>query len=202
MWRTSRQRKNYLYLLLFELIWTSLFLAFHPSEERCHFSQWLSRILSGDRGCDRAPVSICDQFSLAQDKWRSLPPLSEPKYLPGSCVLSSKKVFCFCGTRGHQERVNRVESLQVHSESKWTVLHFDFKLPKTYHLIGVSMLGYILVFGGASITSYNMYKCTEEGEVIEDMTEERGEIPGLMCGGVVQVYREKIYAVGWRREGS
>ena len=72
-----------------------------------------------------------------------------------------------------------------------------FKLAKTYHLIGISVAGWILVFGGASNTSFNMFKCTEEGEAVEDMSEERGEIPGLMCGGVTQTFKERIYAISW-----
>ena len=55
------------------------------------------------------------------------------------------------------------------------------------------------MFGGASIASYNMYKLSEEGEIVEDISESCGEIPGLMGGGVAIAHKERIYAVGWRK---
>ena len=76
------------------------------------------------------------------------------------------------------------------------------ELPKTYHLTGVSRGGEILLFGGASNALYITYRLSEEGEVVSDLSEMCGEIPGVMCGGVTLLAKEEVYAIGYRRENN
>ena len=71
-------------------------------------------------------------------------------------------------------------------------------MAKTYQLTGVETEGEILIFGGASNASYNMYRVKEDGKVVADLSKSGGQIPGAMCSGVRVVLRGKLLAVGWR----
>ena len=68
----------------------------------------LSYFLVALGGCNQTPLSICDLYSI--ESWTSLPPLLEPKYGVGSVMVESKRVFCFCGTRGRNQRLHSVQS--------------------------------------------------------------------------------------------
>lgn len=74
------------------------------------------------------------------------------------------------------------------------------RIPKTYHLVGVSFRNRIVVFGGVSKESYTTYVLSEEGELVQDFSLE-GNIPGEMCRGSMRVKRGRIYAVGLNKAG-
>ena len=52
----------------------------------------------------------------------------------------------------------------------------------------------ILVFGGAAIASYNAYTFDEEGELLEDISDDPF-IPGYVCNGSFVVRKGNVYAV-------
>ena len=84
-------------------------------------------------------------------------------------------------------------------EGEWQVLPLNENIAKTCDLAAVALSGKILLFGGSSNASYNMYLLSEEGALLEDLSG-IPNIPGYMCTGPVVVQEGKIYVVGWRDE--
>ena len=82
-------------------------------------------------------------------------------------------------------------------EANWRTLPLDSRIAKTYHIAGVSFRSKIMLFGGVSSASYNMYALSEEGELVDDLSEDP-LIPGFMVRGCSLVQEGKIYAVGLR----
>ena len=80
-------------------------------------------------------------------------------------------------------------------EGKWKTLPLNENIAKTWHLAGVEFQGRIVVFGGVSCVSYNMYTLSEEGELLDDLSADP-LVPGFMVRGSVAVTDGKIYAVG------
>ena len=80
-------------------------------------------------------------------------------------------------------------------ETKWSTLPLKNQIAKTLGLIGVQFEGRILVFGGTPWSSFNMYALNEEGELLENLSEDQN-IPGYMCQGAVVVIKGKLHAAG------
>ena len=146
-------------------------------------------------GWDRKNLKIGEKYLVSVNKWVELPPLNIGRHFPGSLLLKSRRAFCFCGSHGPQNRVNSIESIQLAWEGEWKTLPLNGKIAKTYHLAAVPYLSRVMLFGGASHASYNMYKLDEEGNLLEDLS---GDplIPGAMCQGSFVVEEGKLYAMG------
>ena len=61
-----------------------------------------SSLLFAVGGWNRAPHWICEHYQAKTDKWKQLPPLNESWTWPGSCLLQSKRAFCFSGGAKYQ----------------------------------------------------------------------------------------------------
>ena len=67
-------------------------------------------------------TSSCEKYMIGSDKWKDFPPLRAARYSPGSIILESNKVFCFCGVGVIQSMINCVEMNQIASDSEWKTL--------------------------------------------------------------------------------
>lgn len=115
----------------------------------------------------------------------SLPQLREARLSPGGCVLNSKRLFIF-GGRSKSGSVDSIECLQLDLEINWKIItQKNRSFSHACSVVGVSIRGEILVFGGKPNSNYCMYRCTEEEDLIEDLTSASQHIPGLMGMGVV-----------------
>ena len=78
---------------------------------------------------------------------------------------------------------------------EWKVLPLDERIAQTYHLVGISFEGNIIIFGGDSSVSFSMYLINENGELVADLSLDLN-IPGRMCQRGVITSKGKIYVVG------
>ena len=91
-----------------------------------------------------------------------------------------------------------IETLHIHTDTKWKTLPFDERVAKAYLLVGVSYEGKVLLFGGRFLSGHNMQSFSEEGEFVEDLSEDP-LVPGYMTQGSVVVKRGRILASGYRK---
>ena len=108
-------------------------------------------------------LKTCERYLVGANKWSGLPPLNEARMLPGSLLLKSLEAFCFCGGLAPQNFINRIEKMRVECEANWRTLPLDSRIAKTYHIAGVSFRSKIMLFGGVSSASYNMYALMRKG---------------------------------------
>ena len=80
------------------------------------------------------------------------------------------KAFCFCGTQGYNTDLNSIETLEIGREGEWKTLPLNDTIAKTFSLACVQLEDKIIVFGGESAASYNMYILSEEGELVGDLS--------------------------------
>ena len=78
------------------------------------------------------------------------------------------------------------------------MLPLDGRIQENHYLVAVHFQGQVIVFGGEY--DYNMYRFTEEGDLIEDLSRDP-LIPGEMLWGSYTSQEGKIKAVGYRAVG-
>lgn len=123
-------------------------------------------------------LKISEQYSIAPNKWSQSPSLNQARRCPGSIALPSKIVFCFCGSYTFRKELNSIERLE--NEREWIVLPLNNEIKRVTDLGAVLYEGSILLFGGTNSSPGIMYKFSEEGELIEDLSEGRA-IPRFIC---------------------
>ena len=139
-------------------------------------------------------LKVCENYRVIPKKWVVLPALNAARFWPESILLNSKRAFCFCGGQ-IVRNLNSIESLNLESEGKWKTLPLNAKIPKTWQLAAVEYTDKIVVFGGHSLASFNLFILSREGELEQDLSNDP-LIPGAMCRGSLTVRDENIYAVG------
>lgn len=149
-------------------------------------------------GWNRGDLSVSEVYSIAQEKWKALPQLNTARSSPGSCLLSSLRIYCFSGQQNCSTFVGSIETLHIHTDTKWKTLSFDERVANAYLLVGVSYEGKVLLFGGRFLSGHNMQSFSEEGEFVEDLSEDP-LVPGYMTQGSVVVKRGRILASGYRK---
>ena len=146
------------------------------------------------------PTSIktCEKYFVGLNKWVGLPLLNVARRWPGSVVLESKRVFCFCGTQGGKEHLNSIERIEMGGGGgEWKLLPLNGEVAHSFQLSVVPYFNDILVFGGHSQASYIMQAFTSEGDLKQDLSVDP-LIPGNMSQGAFVAQEGRIYAVGWR----
>ena len=67
-------------------------------------------------------LKICEKFFvIMMNKWIGLPSLNSARFWPGSLLLQSKRVFCFCGGQRYHN-LNSIEELDLEREGQWKTL--------------------------------------------------------------------------------
>ena len=89
-------------------------------------------------GWNRGDLSVSEVYSIAQEKWKALPQLNTARSSPGSCLLSSLRIYCFSGQQNCSAFLSSIESLLIHTDTKWKTLSFDERVANAYLLVGVS----------------------------------------------------------------
>ena len=157
----------------------------------------LSSVLLALGGWCDANLKLCEKYVVTSNKWVPLPPLRVARHMPGSCLLPSKRAFCFCGSQGIGKDQNTIENLETELGKEWKTVVLRQRIAKTCDLGAVALKGKILLFGGVGYVWNKMYKLDEEGRLLEDLSG-YSKIPGYMCSGVAIVVKGKVYAVGQR----
>lgn len=134
-------------------------------------------------GCIRK----AEQYFVRQDKWIALPPLNHARHWPASCVLESRRAFCFCGAVSVKIFHNSIEMIDIGKQGQWKLLPLDERVAASYDLAAAVIENKIYVFGGRENTSYNMYAFNEEGELVQDFSD-LVDIPGMMAHLSVTVH--------------
>ena len=63
-------------------------------------------------------------------------------------MLSSLRVFCFCGAKDRYDQLNSIETLQMDQGEKWEMLPLDPEIYTISDLAASPFKGEILLLGG------------------------------------------------------
>ena len=78
----------------------------------------------------------CEIFYAKINNWRELPPLGSARMRPGSILLKSMKMLCFCGQEEY-EYSNSIESIELAHSGEWKPLFINHQVAKTFDLAAI-----------------------------------------------------------------
>eukprot|EP01022_Parablepharisma_sp_SALTPOND_P014051 TRINITY_DN188_c0_g1_i1.p2 TRINITY_DN188_c0_g1~~TRINITY_DN188_c0_g1_i1.p2 ORF type:complete len:813 (+),score=88.22 TRINITY_DN188_c0_g1_i1:2688-5126(+) len=110
-------------------------------------------------------LSHCEKYSISQDKWYVIPPLTETKQNLSLCNFSDRMLYSIGGGEvGHQVVYSTIEKLNLHNEEEgWKVVPiFGTGIPPMECIGSVQVSAHgILLFGGWKPGRKDSGKCYE-----------------------------------------
>ena len=124
-------------------------------------------------GSNEESLKASEKYSVRKNKWEELPSLSTPWEWAGTVLLSSLRIFCFCGRNYDDILLNSIESLEAERDLEWKTLPLDDRVAQADDMAAAEFKGKIVVFGWTRDTTSSFTQIlSTEGNFIDELNDD------------------------------